>query len=99
MRSSIRSRSQREYPSGPALGLAHLTQPTAAQLERMKTLGIYAAVHPWAVINGGIKYRQFGCGVTTWHRWRPYSAAGSPGALAATAAGPIRFPFQTLDGL
>jgi predicted amidohydrolase YtcJ len=40
--------------------LAHLNEPTAAQLERMKRLGLYAAVHPWAVINGGINVRQFG---------------------------------------
>ena len=40
--------------------LAHFNQPTAAQLERMKRLGMYAAVHPWAVINGGINLRQFG---------------------------------------
>ena len=40
--------------------LAHLNQPTAAQLERMKKLGMYAAVHPWAVINGGINVREFG---------------------------------------
>jgi hypothetical protein len=26
----------------------------------MKRLGLYAAVHPWAVINGGINVRQFG---------------------------------------
>ncbi len=40
--------------------LAHFNQPNAAQLERMKRLGMYAAVHPWAVINGGINIRQFG---------------------------------------
>lgn len=40
--------------------LAHFNEPTAAQLERMKKLGMYAAVHPWAVINGGINIRQFG---------------------------------------
>jgi predicted amidohydrolase YtcJ len=40
--------------------LAHLNEPNAAQLERMKRLGLYAAVHPWAVINGGINIRQFG---------------------------------------
>ena len=40
--------------------LAHFNQPNAAQLERMKRLGMYAAVHPWAVINGGINVRQFG---------------------------------------
>jgi len=31
---------------------AHLNQVDASQLERMKKLGMYAAVHPWAVING-----------------------------------------------
>jgi hypothetical protein len=40
--------------------LAHFNQPNAEQLERMKRLGLYAAVHPWAVINGGINVRQFG---------------------------------------
>ena len=40
--------------------LAHLNQPTAAQLQRMKRLGIAAAIHPWAVINGGINRRVFG---------------------------------------
>jgi predicted amidohydrolase YtcJ len=40
--------------------LAHFNQPNSAQIERMKKLGLYAAVHPWAVINGGINLRQFG---------------------------------------
>jgi hypothetical protein len=40
--------------------LAHFNQPNAAHLERMKALGMYAAVHPWAVINGGINIREFG---------------------------------------
>jgi hypothetical protein len=40
--------------------LAHMNQPNAAQLARMKRLGLYAAIHPWAVINGGINIRQFG---------------------------------------
>ena len=40
--------------------LAHFNQPNAAQLERMKRLGMYAAVHPWAVINGAINLRHFG---------------------------------------
>ena len=51
----------KEYPvRNLRWALAHLNQPTAAQLERMKKLGLYAAVHPWAVINGGINIRQFG---------------------------------------
>lgn len=51
----------REYPiRNLRWVLAHFNHPTAAQIERMKRLGMYAAVHPWAVINGGINVRQFG---------------------------------------
>lgn len=42
--------------------LAHVNQINAAQLERMKKLGMYAAVHPWAVINGAIMHDEFGDG-------------------------------------
>jgi predicted amidohydrolase YtcJ len=44
--------------------LAHLNQISAPQLERMKRLGMYAAVHPWAVINGGIMHEGFGDGAS-----------------------------------
>jgi predicted amidohydrolase YtcJ len=40
--------------------LAHANQLDASQLARMRELGLYAAVHPWAVINGGINQRVFG---------------------------------------
>src|SRR5262245_3565565 len=40
--------------------LAHVNQIKASQLERMRKLGMYAAVHPWAVINGGIMHESFG---------------------------------------
>ena len=40
--------------------LAHANQLTATHLARMRELGVYAAVHPWAVINGGINQRVFG---------------------------------------
>ena len=51
----------REHPIGDLRWtLAHLNQPNAAQLQRMKRLGLAAAVHPWAVINGGINRRVFG---------------------------------------
>ena len=39
---------------------AHANQLNASHLERMKKLGMYAAVHPWAVINGGINRDVFG---------------------------------------
>ena len=40
--------------------LAHANQLNQSHLERMKKLGMYAAVYPWAVINGGINHRVFG---------------------------------------
>jgi predicted amidohydrolase YtcJ len=40
--------------------LAHVNRINAAHLTRMKELGMYAAVNPWAVINGGINHRIFG---------------------------------------
>jgi len=42
--------------------LAHVNQINAAELERMKKLGMYAAVHPWAVINGAIMHEGFADG-------------------------------------
>jgi predicted amidohydrolase YtcJ len=51
----------RERPiRGLRWALAHVNQLTSRQLERMKSLGMYAAVHPWAVINGGIMHEDFG---------------------------------------
>jgi predicted amidohydrolase YtcJ len=40
--------------------LAHMNQVDAEQLERMKKLGLYLALHPWAVINGGINHTVYG---------------------------------------
>lgn len=39
---------------------AHANQLNESHLARMKALGMYAAVHPWAVINGGINESVFG---------------------------------------
>ncbi len=53
----------KEHPiKGLRWTLAHVNQINAAQLERMKNLGMYAAVHPWAVINGAIMHEGFGDG-------------------------------------
>jgi hypothetical protein len=53
----------REYPiRNLRWALAHINQINASQLERMKKLGMYAAVHPWAVINGAIMHEGFGDG-------------------------------------
>ncbi len=51
----------KEYPiKNLRWTLAHVNQINASHLERMKKLGMYAAVHPWAVINGGINHEVFG---------------------------------------
>jgi predicted amidohydrolase YtcJ len=47
----------KEHPiKGLRWTLAHINQINASELERMKKLGMYAAVHPWAVINGAIMH-------------------------------------------
>ncbi len=40
--------------------LAHVNRINSSQLARMRELGMYAAVNPWSVINGGINQRIFG---------------------------------------
>jgi predicted amidohydrolase YtcJ len=42
--------------------LAHMNQVNEAQLERMKKLGMYLALHPWTVINGEIMHEVYGDG-------------------------------------
>ena len=50
-----------EYPVGNLRwAFAHANQIEESHLTRMKALGMYAAVHPWAVINGGINHSVFG---------------------------------------
>jgi predicted amidohydrolase YtcJ len=39
--------------------LAHVNQLNASHLARMNKLGLYAAVHPWTIINGGINLTVF----------------------------------------
>ena len=51
----------KEYPiKNLRWTLAHVNQLNAGHLARMRDLGLSAAVHPWAVINGGINQRIFG---------------------------------------
>jgi predicted amidohydrolase YtcJ len=51
----------RQYPvKNLRWTLAHANQLHPSHLERMRKLGIYAAIHPWAVINGGINRKVFG---------------------------------------
>jgi predicted amidohydrolase YtcJ len=51
----------KEYPiKNLRWAFAHVNRIQPRHLERMKELGMYAAVNPWDVINGGINHRIFG---------------------------------------
>jgi hypothetical protein len=77
--------------------LAHLNQVQPSHLARMRRLGMSAAVHPWAVINGGINQRVFGEGASDMAPLRDIEASGVPWGLGSdgTRANQIR-PFTTL---
>jgi predicted amidohydrolase YtcJ len=78
--------------------LAHINQINEAQLERMKKLGMYAAVHPWAVINGAIMHDGFGDGAFDMPPLRTLQDSGIVWGLGTdgTAANQTR-PFVTLS--
>jgi predicted amidohydrolase YtcJ len=77
--------------------LAHINQIDASQLERMKKLGMYAAVHPWAVINGAIMHEGFGDGASDMPPLATIQNSGIVWGLGTdgTAANQTR-PFTTL---
>jgi predicted amidohydrolase YtcJ len=77
---------------------AHLNQVNAAQLERMKKLGMYAAVHPWAVINGAIMHDEFGDGASDMPPFATIQNSGIQWGLGTdgTAANQT-LPFTTLS--
>jgi predicted amidohydrolase YtcJ len=77
--------------------LAHVNQISAADLARMKKLGLSAAVHPWAVINGGINRTVFGRAAMDMAPLRTIQSSGVPWGLGSdgSRANQIR-PFQTL---
>ena len=77
---------------------AHLNQVNAAQLERMKKLGRYAAVHPWAVINGAVMHEEFGDGAYDMPPLATIQNSGIQWGLGTdgTAANQTR-PFATLN--
>lgn len=88
----------KEHPiKGLRWTLAHVNQINAAELDRMKRLGMYAAVHPWAVINGGIMHEGFGDGADDMPPLRTIQNSGIMWGLGSdgTAANQIR-PFQAL---
>jgi hypothetical protein len=76
---------------------AHVNQINASQLERMKKLGMYAAVHPWAIINGGFMHEGFGDGAYDMPPLRTIQNSGIQWGLGTdgTAANQTS-PFTTL---
>jgi len=77
--------------------LVHLNQINAPQLERMKNLGMYAAVHPWAVINGGIMHEGFGDGAYDMPPLRTIQNSGIEWGLGTDGTAANQYlPFTTL---
>jgi predicted amidohydrolase YtcJ len=77
--------------------LAHINQINEPQIERMKKLGMYAAVHPWAVINGAVMHEGFGDGAYDMPPLRTLQNSGIVWGLGTdgTAANQT-LPFVTL---
>jgi predicted amidohydrolase YtcJ len=77
--------------------LAHVNQINAPQLERMKKLGMYAAVHPWAVINGAIMHDEFGDGAYDMPPLSTIQNSGIQWGLGTDATAANQYlPFTTL---
>ena len=78
--------------------LAHVNQINAPQLERMKKLGMYAAVNPWAVINGAIMHEGFGDGAYDMPPLRTLQNSGIVWGLGTDGTAANQYlPFVTLD--
>jgi predicted amidohydrolase YtcJ len=77
--------------------LAHVNQINASQLERMRKLGMYAAVHPWAVINGGLMHDSFGDGAYDMPPLTTIQNSGVTWGLGTDATAANQYlPFTTL---
>jgi len=89
----------REYPiKDLRWTLAHLNQVTATHLTRMKALGMSAAVHPWAVINGGINRAVFGTAALDMVQLKALQASGVPWGLGSDGSRANQIlPFQTMS--
>lgn len=78
--------------------LAHVNQISASELERMKKLGMYAAVHPWAVINGGIMHEEFGDRASDMPPLRTIQDSGIVWGLGTDGTAANQYlPFTTLS--
>ena len=87
-----------EHPiGGLRWTLAHVNQIQPSHLARMKRMGMFAAVHPWAVINGGINHDVFGAAAADMAPLETIQESGVPWGLGSdgSRANQIR-PFVTL---
>ena len=89
----------REYPiRNLRWTLAHVNQIGAEHLARMKKLGMSAAVHPWAVINGGINRAVFGDAAADMAPLRMIQTSGVMWGLGSDGSRANQvLPFQTLS--
>ena len=89
----------RDYPiANLRWTLAHVNQIDASHLARMKKLGMSAAVHPWAVINGGINRTVFGRAALDMAPLRTLEASGVVWGLGSDGSRANQIlPFQTLS--
>ena len=77
--------------------LAHVNQVTPPQLERMKALGLYAAVHPWGVINGAIMQKLFGRAAEDLSPFAAIQASGIPWGFGSDGSAANQYlPFTAL---
>jgi predicted amidohydrolase YtcJ len=88
----------KEYPiRNLRWALAHVNQINASQLARMQKLGMYAAVHPWAVINGGIMHEGFGDGASDMPPLATIQGSGITWGLGSDGTAANQYlPFTTL---
>jgi predicted amidohydrolase YtcJ len=76
---------------------AHINQIDESQIERMKKLGMYAAVHPWAVINGATMHDDFGDGAYDMPPLRTLQNSGILWGLGTDGTAANQYlPFTTL---
>jgi hypothetical protein len=77
---------------------AHLNGVNAAQLGRMQKLGMYAAVHPWAITNGGYMHDAFGDGASAMPPLRTIQNSGIVWGFGTDGTAANEFlPFTTLQ--
>jgi predicted amidohydrolase YtcJ len=88
----------KEYPvKNRRWVLAHMNQVNRAQLERMKKLGMYLALNPWAVINGAIMHEGFGDGAFDMPPLATIQASGIVWGLGTDGSAANQYlPFTTL---